>query len=328
MIVVTGAAGFIGSNILLGLNAEGYTDIIAVDDLSNGHQYANLAAAKIADYVGHQDFLAAVESRVDWLDEIEVIFHQGACSKTTEWDGRYMLENNYDYSKTLLHFALEKKIPFIYASSAAVYGVNQDFDDSSLNQMPLNVYGYSKWLFDQYVLRQLPMAESPVVGLRYFNVYGPHEQFKGGMASVAWHLMQQLQCDNEVRLFVGSHGYADGEQLRDFIFVDDVVNVNLWCWRKSNLRGVYNCGTGEARSFNAIANQLITLNGSGCIQYIPFPDSLAEAYQAFTQANISKLRLAGYEKSFNTLEQGLEKYYAWFKAQYKVNQLSAVAEEV
>lgn len=313
MIIVTGAAGFIGSNIIKGLNAAGHTRILAVDELTDGHKFQNLTAVNILDYQDCEDFLARIQTKSAFPEPIEAIFHQGACSVTTEWNGRYMMRNNYDYSKHLLHYCLDAKIPFIYASSAAVYGASTVFDDRAARQLPINVYGYSKWQFDRYVLQQ--NIQSQVVGLRYFNVYGPHEQHKGAMASVAFHFMNQLNANNEVKLFAGIDGYADGEQLRDFIFVDDVVKVNLWFLTHSHLpqaRGIFNVGAGQARTFNDIAKILIKLRGSGKIRYIPFPDHLKGAYQSFTQADLSSLRRIGYHQPFTSLENGLEQYYCAF----------------
>lgn len=311
MIVVTGAAGFIGSNLIKGLNQIGVTDILAVDDLTNGKKYRNLAVVQYKDYVDHRDFLGMIKDD-SFSEKITAIFHQGACSDTTEWDGEYMMKNNYDYSKCILHFCLDKKIPFIYASSAAVYGANKKFDDRDSHQLPLNVYGYSKWKFDEYVQPYLENAKSQIVGLRYFNVYGPHENHKGKMASVAFHLMNQLQQNDKVKLFAGCDGYTDGEQQRDFIFVDDVVKMNLWFYKNPLKKGIFNCGTGQARTFNAIAKTLIQLNGRGKLEYIPFPDSLKGAYQSFTQANLTALRAVGFEDSFTSLEEGLKKYFDWF----------------
>lgn len=311
MIVVTGAAGFIGCNIIKGLNKAGYHNILAVDDLTDGRKFENLAAVDIADYMDCEDFLAHIQSRKPFAEKIEGVFHEGACSVTTEWNGRYMMRNNYEYSKHLLHYCLQEKIPFLYASSAAVYGAATIFDDTAATQFPINVYGYSKWQFDCYVRRQ--MIHSPVIGFRYFNVYGPHEQHKGSMASVAFHFMNQLKSGDEVKLFAGTDGYADGEQLRDFIFVDDVVKVNLWFYEKAknhmDLRGIFNVGTGKARTFNDIARTLIHLKGRGEIRYIPFPDHLKGAYQSFTQADLTSLRNAGYLSPFTSLENGLEQYY-------------------
>lgn len=310
MIVVTGAAGFIGSNLIKGLNAIGITDILAVDDLTDGKKYRNLAVVKYADFIDYRDFLKAIIENT--LTPIQAIFHQGACSDTTEWNGEFMMKNNYDYSKSLLHYCLQKKIPFIYASSAAVYGAKNNFDDRDLHQLPLNVYGYSKWKFDEYVQPYLKSADSQIVGFRYFNVYGPHENHKGKMASVAFHLMNQLENNGTVKLFSSYGGYGDGAHERDFIYVDDVVKMNLWFYQHPEKRGIFNCGTGVARSFNDIANTLIALNGSGKLDYIPFPESLKGAYQCFTQANLNALRDIGFQENFTTLETGLKKYFTWF----------------
>lgn len=312
MIVVTGGAGFIGSNMVKGLNAEGRSDILVVDDLTDGKKFANFSNYKIYDYQDYEDFLAHIKEDRPFAEPIEAIFHEGACSATTEWNGRYMMRNNYEYSKVLLHYCLAKRIPFIYASSAAVYGAREVFDDRSREQKPLNVYGYSKWQFDQYVLDLMPSFESMVVGFRYFNVYGPHEQHKGSMASVAFHLTNQLRIHNKVKLFEGSGGYEDGEQLRDFIYIDDVVKVNLWFLNNPKApSGIYNVGTGEARSFNDIARNLIHLHGSGEIEYIAFPEKLKGCYQSFTQADITSLRETGYDEKFTSLEEGLRHYYHW-----------------
>lgn len=315
MIVVTGGAGFIGSNLIKGLNAAGYDNILAVDELTDGHKFKNLAAVNCLDYQDCMDFLTKIQNRHVFAENIEAIFHLGACSVTTEWNGSYMMRNNYEYSKHLLHYSLDNKIPFIYASSAAVYGAATVFDDRALKQLPINVYGYSKWLFDCYVRRQ--RIESQVVGLRYFNVYGPHEQHKGSMASVAFHFINQLNSHGEVKLFTGTDGYPDGGQLRDFIFIDDVVKVNLWFLGQSHqphARGIFNVGTGQARTFNDIARILIRLKNSGRISYIPFPEHLKGAYQSFTQADIRSLRDIGYQEPFTTLEEGLERYYHYFNA--------------
>ncbi len=314
MIIVTGGAGFIGSNIVHALNARGRTDILVVDDLTNGKKYRNLIGAQLFDYQDYEDFLADVIADKIFAKKVDAIFHEGACSATTEWDGRHMMRANYDYSKHLFHYSVQHCIPFVYASSAAVYGMNSQFEESSVLEAPLNVYGYSKWIFDQYVLRHLPELRSPVVGLRYFNVYGPREQHKGSMASVALHAMSQLRESGVVRLFEGCDGYAHGEQVRDFISVEDVVKVNLWFMENPGKTGVFNVGTGKARPFNDVARNLISLHGSGKIEYIPFPEKLRGAYQSFTQANVTRLRDAGYHTSFLTLEEGLERYWQWVNA--------------
>lgn len=316
MIIVTGGAGFIGSNIIKGLNTIGRTDILVVDDLTDGTKFRNLATTKFYDYQDFEDFLNKIIADKSFSKSIDAIFHEGACSVTTEWNGRYMMRNNYEYSKHLLHYCIKYHIPLYYASSAAVYGGNPVFKESSINEVPLNVYGYSKWAFDLYLLQHIQKIQSPVVGFRYFNVYGPQEQHKGPMASVAFHFMNQLRDTGVVRLFEGHDGYADGEQLRDFVSVDDIVKVNLWFMEqgrtsKTNKSGIYNLGTGKARSFNDVAKNLIALNGSGKIEYIPFPEKLKGAYQSYTQADITKLREAGYLADFHSLESGLKNYYLW-----------------
>ena len=312
MIIVTGGAGFIGSQLILGLNRLGYQNILVVDDLTDGRKFKNLSCARIADYMDYKKFYNDICCNKTFAASVNAIFHQGACTKTTEWDGHYMMTNNYEYSKALLHYSLDHHIAFIYASSAAVYGLNHVFKEELKNENPLNVYGYSKCLFDQYVRSHLLKANSPIVGLRYFNVYGPHEDFKKEMASIAWHLMNQLKDSQEVKLFEGSDGYQSGEQKRDFIFVEDVVRVNTWFLTHPEKSGIYNCGTGKARSFNAMANILLKLYGKGKIKYIAFPEKLKGFYQSFTQADITKLRAAGYSHEFTPLEKGIEIYYKYF----------------
>lgn len=308
MIVVTGGAGFIGSQLVSGLNKLGREDVIVVDNLTDGKKFGNLAVNKIADYIDKDSFRCLIEKRDPVCDQIELVFHQGACSTTTEWDGQYMMDNNYTYSKELLHFCLERSIPFIYASSAAVYGINSEFTEEPQNESPVNVYGYSKLLFDNYVRGLNADIKSQVVGLRYFNVFGPREAHKKGMASVMLHFNNQIKETGELKLFEGSHGYADGEQLRDFIFVDDIVSVNLWMMNKPNVSGIFNVGTGSSNSFNDVANAVINWHGKGTISYIPFPEVLKESYQSFTEANISNLRSVGYDQAFTSLNEGVNSY--------------------
>lgn len=306
MHIVTGGAGFIGSNLVRMLIDRTGEDVVVVDDLTDGQKFANIAGLPIADYLDKDEFLEVLCSR--FSDGVRSVFHQGACSTTTEWDGRYMMQNNYAYSRTLLHHCLAQGIPFIYASSAAVYGSSAQFSEVAANELPLNVYGYSKLLFDRYVRRLALQPDNQVVGLRYFNVYGPQEQHKGQMASVAWHFNRQLLDDGEIRLFEGSDGFADGEQRRDFVYVDDVCAVNLWFLQHSEVSGVYNVGTGSSQSFNDVANAVIAWHGRGRIRYIPFPDQLAGAYQSYTEADLSRLRTVGCDVEFRNVEAGVRAY--------------------
>ncbi len=311
MFIVTGGAGFIGSNLVLGLNARGYDDILVVDNLTEGIKYKNLVDCQIADYMDKQVFITKLLSGQFKPESIKAIFHQGACSSTTEWDGRYMMENNYDYTKQLFHFSQTCKIPFVYASSAAVYGDKKDFKESPEFEGPLNVYGYSKFQFDQYLRRNLANLTSQVVGLRYFNVYGPREAHKGSMASVAYHLNNQLIETGKVKLFEGSDGYANGEQVRDFVYVDDVVAVNLWFLDHPEISGIFNAGTGKSQSFNDVANAVIAFHKKGEIEYIPFPEHLKGCYQSYTEANLEKLRTVGCDIQFKSVEEGVQLYLEW-----------------
>ncbi len=308
MHVVTGGAGFIGSNLVRTLLDSGHDDVIVVDDLRNGHKFVNIADLPIADYIDKDEFLQRLESDKAFATGIHAVLHQGACSETTEWDGRYMMQNNYAYSQRLLHHCLKKGKPFVYASSAAVYGASQTFAEHPDNERPLNVYGYSKLQFDRYVRRVAAAPGTQVVGLRYFNVYGPREQHKGSMASVAWHFDKQVREDGEARLFAGSGGYDDGEQLRDFVYVDDVCAVNLWFLEHPEVSGVFNTGTGRAQSFNDVARAVIAWHGSGRIRYIPFPEHLEGAYQSYTQADLTGLRKTGCDIDFRPVEEGVQNY--------------------
>lgn len=313
MIIVTGGAGFIGSNIVKGLNARGLKNIVVVDDLTDGHKYVNLIDCAIEDYIDKDDFLKFIQSGKKFPQPVQAIFHEGACSTTTEWNGQFMMKNNYEFSKILLHYALGFQIPFIYASSAAIYGGNTVFKEELAYESPLNVYGYSKYLFDQYVRRVAGNLKSQVVGLRYFNVYGPKEQHKGSMASVAFHLNNQLKKDNVVRLFEGSGGYGPGEQRRDFVFVGDVVKVNLWFMDHPKISGIFNVGTGRSQPFNDVAQAVLNWHGRGKVQYVNFPDHLREHYQSFTEANITALRQAGYKEPFKSVEEGVKLYLDWME---------------
>ncbi len=315
MIIVTGGAGFIGSNIVKSLNLRGRTDILVVDNLTNGIKFKNLVDCEIADYLDKDALLTKISIGEEFARSIEAVFHLGACATTTEWDGRYMMNNNYEYSKVLLAYCVERSIPFIYASSAAVYGNGTVFKEARVNEAPLNVYGYSKLQFDEYVRRILPTVKSQIVGLRYFNVYGPRESHKATMASVAFHFNNQIIKEGVVKLFKGTDGYGDGEQQRDFVYVDDVAAVNLWCLDNPTQSGIFNVGTGRSESFNAVAEAVINRHGKGRIEYIPFPDHLKGHYQSFTQADIGKLRAAECGVTFNTVAEGVKKYLDWLELQ-------------
>jgi ADP-L-glycero-D-manno-heptose 6-epimerase len=327
--IVTGAAGFIGSNIVKALNARGIRDIVAVDNLSRADKFKNLVDCEIAEYVDKQDFLSVVESG-ELSGDIDAMFHEGACSDTMETDGRYMMENNYRYSLSLFEWALEESVPFLYASSAAVYGGGATFRESREFESPLNVYGYSKFLFDQAVRARVgndfEQAPSQIAGFRYFNVYGARESHKGRMASVAYHFFNQYRATGKVKLFAGTDGYADGEQRRDFVSVEDVVSVNLFFLDNPGVSGIFNLGTGRSQNFNdaavATVNACLALEGkppktlaellsAGTLEYIPFPDALKGKYQSFTQADLSNLRAAGYADEFLTVEQGVANYIPW-----------------
>lgn len=321
MIIVTGAAGFIGSNIIRGLNQRGRTDILAVDDLTDGDKFLNLVDLQITDYQHKDDFRNLVLNGK--LPACDTIFHQGACSDTTERNGHYMMDNNYRVTLELFEYCQAHKIAFIYASSAAVYGAGPNYQENLANESPLNVYGYSKFLFDQVLRARIGSLQAQVVGLRYFNVYGPHEQHKGRMASVAFHNMNQFIANGSVKLFGAWDGYVDGGQERDFVYIDDVVKVNLHFMDNPQVSGIFNCGTGRAQPFNDIAQTVVNslaqhrnqpaqdlsdLVQQQKIVYIPFPDDLKGRYQSHTQADLTNLRQAGYQADFADVQTGVRDY--------------------
>ncbi len=320
--VVTGAAGFIGSNLVKALNERGETNIIAVDNLKNADKFKNLADCEIADYMDKEDFIDKLKDGLfDGI--VEAVLHEGACSDTMESDGRYMMENNYRYSLELLNHCQSDDVPFLYASSASVYGMGPVFRESREHEAPLNVYAYSKFLFDQVVRRRWANRSTQIVGLRYFNVYGQREQHKGRMASVAYHFFNQYRAEGFVKLFEGCEGYANGGQLRDFVSVEDVVKVNMFFLDHAGKSGIFNLGTGKAQSFNDVAAATINtlraaqgesvqtleqLHQQQLIRYIPFPDALRGKYQSYTQADITALGEIGYAQPFLTVEQGTTRY--------------------
>jgi ADP-L-glycero-D-manno-heptose 6-epimerase len=321
-IMVTGAAGFIGSNLVKALNARGERDVIAVDSLAHADKVANLADLEIADFVDKLD-LAERIGEGEFDASVKAVLHQGACSDTMETDGRYMMENNYEYSLGLMEWCHARRIPFIYASSASVYGAGKVFKESREHEAPLNVYGYSKFLFDQVVRRNLSTRAAQVAGFRYFNVYGPREAHKGRMASVAFHFYNQYLAEGRVKLFEGSAGYGPGEQIRDFVSVEDIVRVNLFFLDHPELSGIFNVGTGRAESFNEMARATINavrrargekpltlaeLRAAGAIEYIAFPPQLVGKYQSFTQADVGLLRSVGYDAPFLGVEEGVGRY--------------------
>jgi ADP-L-glycero-D-manno-heptose 6-epimerase len=328
-IVVTGAAGFIGANLVKALNERGMKNIIAVDNLTRADKFRNLVDCDIADYVDKHDFIARIQAG-HYDGEIDAIFHEGACSDTMEGDGHYMMENNYRYSMILLDWCQDQDVQFLYASSAATYGSTDTFREERQYEGPLNVYGYSKFLFDQIVRQRLAQKpSSQIVGFRYFNVYGPRETHKGRMASVAFHNYNQFRADGRVKLFEGSHGYGNGGQQRDFVFVDDVAKVNLFFLDHPQKSGIFNLGSGRAQSFNDVAVAAVNgcrkaknesplsleeLRAQGLLEYIAFPEALKGKYQAFTQADLTKLREAGYDAPMATVEEGVARYMEWLHA--------------
>ena len=325
-IVVTGAAGFIGSNIVKALNERGVKNIIAVDNLTKADKFKNLIDCDIVDYLDKHDFIERIQAG-HFDGEIDAILHEGACSDTMETDGRYMMENNYRYSLILLDWCQDQDVQFLYASSAATYGGSNVFKEERQYEGPLNVYGYSKFLFDQIVRQRLAQdPSSQIVGFRYFNVYGPRETHKGRMASVAFHNYNQFKAEGKVKLFEGSHGYENGGQQRDFVFVGDVAKVNLFFLDHPEKSGIFNLGSGRAQSFNDVAVAavngcrkakgdapltLVELRAQGLLEYIAFPEALKGKYQAFTQGDLTRLREAGYEAPMATVEEGVSQYIEW-----------------
>jgi len=321
MIIVTGGAGFIGSNLVHALNRAGENDILLVDNFEpaanfTGPKFTNLWGAEFSDYMDKREFRKALLAGAFGNAGVRAILHQGACSNTLEDDGRYMMDNNFTYSKEILHFALEHEIPLVYASTAAVYGLSEEFAPIKKNERPLNIYGYSKLVFDDYVRSRMSEFKSTVVGLRYFNVYGPRERHKGRMASVMQHFSRQLKETGEIRMFEGTGGYGDGEQKRDFVYVRDLAKINMFFGGllpespKKPVQAVVNAGTGNARTFRDVAKALMAVHGQGKLVYIPFPADLHGRYQHFTEADLTGLRAAGYKAPMTDVEEGVQLTFA------------------
>ncbi|MDA3963254.1 MAG: ADP-glyceromanno-heptose 6-epimerase [Planctomycetota bacterium] len=303
MIIVTGGAGFIGSNLVHALNTAGEDDIVVVDDLTEGDKCRNLSRARFSDLIDSE----ALFERLDQLPKPRAVLHQGACSSTTERNGRFLLANNIDYSKRLISWCLEREVPVLFAGSASVYGDGERgfSDDDASCEEPLNAYAFSKWVVDGWIRKQLPALRSQLVSLRYFNVYGPNELHKEGMCSPVCHFHRQINESGAIKLFAGSEAFR-----RDFIHVDDCCAVNLWFLEHGDCSGVYNCGTGSARSFTDVGTIMSPLYDGGSVNEVPFPDHLKGKYQAYTQADLSRLRAVGCDHEFTSLEDGVARYVA------------------
>jgi len=313
MIIVTGGAGFIGSNIVRALNERGRTDILIVDNLGNSEKYKNLIGLRFVDYRHKEDFIKNLDSAAQ---NVEAIFHNGACSNTMEYDVNFMMNSNYEYSKELFKLCIRKKIPFIYASSAAVYGLGKKgFREEEACEAPINPYAFSKLLFDRYVRQFLGKIDSKIIGLRYFNVYGPQESHKGKMASIFYQIYKRMKLGGGPRLFKGTDGYRDGEQKRDFIYVKDVAKINLWCLDNPIANGIYNCGTGHAHTFNDVAKAMIeSMHSKMRTTYCEFPDELIGKYQSYTEADMKKIQAAGYKGGFTNFVVAVEEYCRFLEA--------------
>ena len=308
MIIVTGAAGFIGSCVVAHLNQQGMNDIITVDVLRDNDKWKNLSSLDFSDYLDRSQLPEFIQDRKD----IQAIIHMGACSATTEHDSNYLMENNYRYTLKLAMHCVRNDIRFIYASSAATYGMGEhgyDDDESALQQLKsMNMYGYSKQLFDLKARREGWLDK--IVGLKFFNVYGPNEYFKGDMASVIFKAFHQINETGHVKLFKSHHpDFDDGEQLRDFVYIKDVLKVIQFFIDNPSTNGLYNLGTGKARSFKDLVTATFkAMNIEPNIKYIDMPESIRDRYQYFTEANMGKLNKGGFTKSFFNLEEGITDY--------------------
>jgi ADP-L-glycero-D-manno-heptose 6-epimerase len=310
MIVVTGGAGFIGSAIVWRLNQLGLDNILIVDELGIDDKWKNLTSLKFADYINKWEFLDKLESGFDF--DIESIVHMGANSSTTEKDADHLIENNYEYTKSLAAYSVENGIRFVYASSAATYGDGslgfKDNEGELQKLRPLNMYGYSKQLFDLWAVRN--KLTDKIAGIKYFNVYGPNEYHKGDMRSVVSKAYEQIKSTGMVRLFKSEHpDYKDGEQKRDFVYVKDAVDMTLFLLTNKDKNGIYNIGSGKARTWNDLVHGIFNAAGKPVkIEYIDLPDTLSKKYQYFTEADLSKIKKAGYNQPLLSLEEGVTDY--------------------
>lgn len=309
MIIVTGGAGFIGSCIVRSLNDAGCTDIVIVDNISETDKWMNMRNKAYIKYVQKSKFLAELPS----YENVEAIIHMGAQSATTERNFDYLWDNNFEYTKALWNYCAEKQISFIYASSAATYGDGMHGFDDRMDidyLLPLNGYGYSKQLFDQWVKHQAKTFPAQYVGLKFFNVYGPNEYFKGSMASMVFHGFNQIKESGKIKLFKSCNpDYADGEQLRDFVYVKDICNVIMWLLQNKQVAGLFNVGTGRAQSFRELAEATFhALDMKPNIEYIDMPEKLRGKYQYYTKAEMSKLFSEGYPYRFANVEEGVRDY--------------------
>jgi ADP-L-glycero-D-manno-heptose 6-epimerase len=309
VIIVTGGAGFIGSCVVRTLNEAGIDDIVIVDNVNDTDKWMNIRNKKFIKYVHKSVFLDELET----YENVKAIIHMGAQSSTTEKDFDYLYNNNFEYTKALWNYCAKRQIQFIYASSAATYGDGSNgFDDTQDidRLMPLNGYGYSKQLFDLWVKHQAEVFPIQYVGLKFFNVYGPNEYFKGSMASMIFHGYRQIREDGEIRLFKSCNpDFEDGGQLRDFVYVKDICSVIKWLLENPQVNGLYNVGTGRAQSFRELAEATFhALGMKPNIKYIDMPEHLKKKYQYYTKAEMGKLRAAGYKKEFMDLEEGTRDY--------------------
>lgn len=310
--LVTGGAGFIGSALIWHLNQLGHDAILVSDYLGRGDKFRNLVPLRFADYLEADQLLSAIEQEASWLEPIETIFHLGANSATTEQDNRLLIETNYRYTKTLAHWAMARDKRFVYASSAATYGdgsAGMQDDLASLHSLqPLNMYGYSKHLFDLYAQRMGWLDR--MVGLKYFNVYGPNENHKGDMMSLVQKAVGQIQQTGQLKLFKSHHpDYADGEQKRDFLYVKDAVAMTAHLAFNAKAHGLYNLGSGVANTWRALAEAIFAAMACPeAITFIPMPESLREKYQYHTCADITRLRDAGYGKAITSLPDAIMDY--------------------